>query len=496
MKKSQILDDFKLLIRIAEGAIEILFLTAIFEAIWRVAYYGKAFPSSYAGRELMLLIVVYVILTVTVFALCDCFHYGYVKLGDLLVSQWVSAFIVNFLAYFILCLAAHVALNPGPMFLIFLMDAVVTAFCGLVYTAIYHRVYVPKNMLLIYENESALDLKFKMDERNDKYAITEIISAHLSRNEICKAISRHDAVVINDIAGTKRNDILKYCYENSVRTYVVPKVSDIILTSAQNITLFDTPLKLVKGRGLSLIQCFVKRTFDMILCLVAMIPAVPLMFIIAAAIKIQDGGPVFYKQKRVTKDGKTFDILKFRSMVVDAESGGYDLSMRANGKDPRITKVGSVIRATRVDELPQLLNIIKGDMTIVGPRPERVENVEAYSAEMPEWHFREKVKAGLTGYAQIYGKYNTSAYDKLRLDLLYIENYSLLLDIRLIFQTVRILFSKEATEGFDKAEELEAKRERLVKELTKETGGVSAGNSSGSYSVTTKKAERLSAMGE
>ena len=183
----------------------------------------------------------------------------------------------------------------------------------------------------------------------------------------------------------------------------------------------------------------------------------------------------------MTKDGKIFEILKFRSMVVDAESGGYDLSMRANDKDPRITKVGAVIRATRMDELPQLLNILKGDMTIVGPRPERVENVEAYSAEMPEWHFREKVKAGLTGYAQIYGKYNTSAYDKLRLDLLYIENYSVLMDIRLIFQTVRILFSKESTEGFEKAGELVAKREKLVRELTKETVGVDAAGGLGYY---------------
>lgn len=228
-------------------------------------------------------------------------------------------------------------------------------------------------------------------------------------------------------------------------------------------------------------QRFTKRMFDLILCLIAMIPAAPLMLIIALAIKIQDGGPVFYEQKRVTKDGKIFEILKFRSMVVDAESGGYDLSMRANGKDPRITKVGAVIRATRMDELPQLLNILKGDMTIVGPRPERVENVEAYSAEMPEWHFREKVKAGLTGYAQIYGKYNTSAYDKLRLDLLYIENYSVLMDIRLIFQTVRILFSKESTEGFEKAGELVVKREKLVRELTKETVGAGAAGGLGYY---------------
>ena len=191
------------------------------------------------------------------------------------------------------------------------------------------------------------------------------------------------------------------------------------------------------------------------------------MLVTALAIKLEDGGPVFYKQRRVTRGGEQFDILKFRSMIVDAEKGGYTLSMRAGERDPRITKVGHFIRATRIDELPQLLNILKGEMSIVGPRPERVENVEAYSREMPEWHYREKVKAGLTGYAQVYGKYNTSAYDKLRLDLMYIENYSLMLDIKLIFMTVRILFSKEATEGFETEAEMEAHRQKIAQRLTR-----------------------------
>ena len=118
----------------------------------------------------------------------------------------------------------------------------------------------------------------------------------------------------------------------------------------------------------------------------------------------------------------------------------------------------------RVDELPQILNILKGDMSIVGPRPERVEHVEEYTKEIPEFEYRLKVKGGLTGYAQIYGKYNTSAYDKLRMDLMYIENYSLLLDIKLILTTIRIMFHKESTEGFEKAEE----NKELVKEYIDE----------------------------
>ena len=215
--------------------------------------------------------------------------------------------------------------------------------------------------------------------------------------------------------------------------------------------------------GLNIVQRTFKRLMDIVLCLIALVPAAPIMLIVALAIKIEDKGPVFYKQKRVTIGGKTFDILKFRSMIVDAEKPG--ISIPATGDDPRITKVGKVIRAMRIDELPQILNILKGDMSIVGPRPERVEHVEEYTKSIPEFEFRLKVKGGLTGYAQIYGKYNTSAYDKLRMDLLYIERYSLLLDIKLILTTIRIMFHKESTEGFETREENKEKLREYVEQL-------------------------------
>ena len=256
--------------------------------------------------------------------------------------------------------------------------------------------------------------------------------------------------------------MLKYCYKNSIRTYLVPKLSDIIYSGGEEITLFDTPLKLVKGRGLTPAQRFVKRTFDLILSGIAAIPTLIITLFVAIAIKAEDRGPVFYRQKRVTKDGKTFDILKFRSMIVDAESDGKPHP--ATDNDDRITKVGKVIRAMRIDELPQIFNILKGDMSIVGPRPERVEHCEKYGAEIPEFEFRNKVKGGLTGFAQIYGKYNTSALDKLRLDLMYIENYSLILDIKLILMTIRIMFKKESTEGFVKVP-VEVNNEQSEKQL-------------------------------
>jgi lipopolysaccharide/colanic/teichoic acid biosynthesis glycosyltransferase len=185
---------------------------------------------------------------------------------------------------------------------------------------------------------------------------------------------------------------------------------------------------------------------DLVLSLFALIVLSPVMAVVAILIHLEDGGPIFFRQERCTLNGEKFMILKFRSMIVDAEKDGRPRP--AGEEDDRITKIGHFIRATRIDELPQLVNIIKGEMSIVGPRPERVEHVEKYCADIPEFIFRQKVKGGLTGYAQVYGKYNTSALDKLKLDMIYIVNYSILMDIQIIFETVKVIFSKESTEGF------------------------------------------------
>ena len=210
--------------------------------------------------------------------------------------------------------------------------------------------------------------------------------------------------------------------------------------------MFDTPLLLSRNSGLTLEQRLGKRVLDIALSLAALIIFSPIFVLTALAIKLQDGGPIFFFQKRVTINGKEFFICKFRSMIVDAEQDGK--SLPAIDNDPRITEIGRFLRATRIDELPQLFNILKGDMSIVGPRPERTEHIEAYCSEIPEFSYRLKVRGGLTGYAQVYGKYNTTAYDKLKLDLMYIQNYSIKLDIEIILKTIQVLFEKESTDGF------------------------------------------------
>lgn len=225
----------------------------------------------------------------------------------------------------------------------------------------------------------------------------------------------------------------------------MPKIPDVIIKGATQLHLFDTPLLLTREYPLSVEQRVMKRLIDIICSLGLIIITAPIMFVTAIIIKAYDKGPVLYTQNRCTKNNLEFRILKFRSMRVDAEKDG--VARLAAQNDDRITPVGKFIRAVRIDELPQLFNIFMGDMSFIGPRPERPEIIAQYLENMPEFAYRTKVKAGLAGYAQVYGKYNTTPYDKLKLDLFYIENYSIILDLKLMLLTLKILLKAESTEG-------------------------------------------------
>ncbi len=463
-KKKQI-SGVKSLIRTAEGMLEIFILACAYYFVWRQGYEATLFPT-YFGYGKYVLTGVYAILVLVLFFAFDGFKFGYLRKMDALLSQWISLLIANFITYWQLCLIANVLIPITPMLILTGIGAVVALLCVIFFNWLYHRIYIPKNMAMVLGRDDAVTLKFKMETRPDKYHIGKLIPVEDGLESICQQIMQYDAVIINDVPAQIRNDIVKFCYRNQIRAYVTPKLTDIIVRGATNINLFDTPLLLVKGNGLTPSQRLCKRIMDLCLCLPVFVIAAPFMLLTAIAIKLEDGGPVFFKQKRATLGGNTFEILKFRSMVVDADKIGNQAGATSN--DPRITKVGKFIRATRIDELPQLLNIIRGDMSIVGPRPERVEHMEKYGASIPEFDFRTKVKGGLTGYAQVYGKYNTSPYDKLRLDLMYIENYSFILDIKLILMTIRIMLTKESTEGFDKVEEAERMKEEVLHQMHEE----------------------------
>jgi exopolysaccharide biosynthesis polyprenyl glycosylphosphotransferase len=305
--------------------------------------------------------------------------------------------------------------------------------------------YPPRKILLIYGNRHPGDLIQKMNSRKDKYDIEEAMHLSEGMDKIKKTIHEFEGVVIYDMPSHERNLILKYCFQESVRAYLVPKISDVIIMSTENIHLFDTPLLLSRNSSLNAEQVFVKRCFDLIVSCLMLVISSPFMLLFAVAIKCYDGGPVFYKQQRLTLDGKRFMIYKFRTMIVESEQASGARLCRKD--DDRITPVGRLLRRTHLDELPQIFNILKGEMSLVGPRPERPSIAAEYKKSIPEFDYRLKVKAGLTGYAQIYGKYNTTPYDKLKLDLFYIRNFSIWLDLKLLLLTFKILFQKENTEG-------------------------------------------------
>lgn len=263
-----------------------------------------------------------------------------------------------------------------------------------------------------------------------------------------------DVVFLSEDASDEfRNKIIDICIDDRKSLYIIPRMYEIGLISSKLNRVDDVPVLKVKKLGLTIEQRILKRTFDIIVSLIGIIISSPIMLCVAIAIKLQDNGQILYKQERVTYGEVTFNVLKFRTMIKDAEKVSGPVIAGEN--DPRITKLGRILRSTRLDELPQLFNILSGSMSIVGPRPERPFFVDKFKSEIPDYKYRTLVKAGLTGLAQVLGKYNTTAEDKVKYDIIYIRNYSFLSDLKLIVQTVKIIFMKESTEGLKQEESLE-----------------------------------------
>lgn len=439
-------DQFKRVINFFEGFILLAIHTAFFGYVWYTCYV-RQLEIPFFRRGDWAVIGVYALILFLLTHLYGGFRIGYLRLMDVLYSQILSLICANIVAYVEIVLISRHYLSAVPLVKMTMIQIVAILAWVFICKGIYALLYPPRQMLLVCYDRSPDDMIIKMNSRKDKYEICDMADLNVENLEnVCDMVANYEAVLIYDIPAYERNIILKRCFTESVRTYVTPKISDILLRGSDNIHLFDTPLYLSRNKGLSGDQIICKRLLDLIICIPVSILLLPLFFVIALLIKLYDGGPVLYKQPRLTIDGKVFDIYKFRSMRMDSEESGAQLAKK---HDDRITPVGRVLRAIHFDEFPQLINIIKGDMSLVGPRPERPEIAEQYKEIIPEFDFRLKVKAGLTGYAQVYGKYNTTPYDKLKLDLTYIENYSFWLDIKLMFLTFKILFQKENTEGID-----------------------------------------------
>ncbi len=443
------LNSFKRLIVLGFSLITVAFETWVYAWFWLNDFSIQIRHQLwFTFKGHVLAIAVYALLLFAFSTMYGGLNIGYLKTSEVIFSQIFATLIVNVITYGQDSLMYFWLMNPLPFLLLTVIQCVGVFVWSLLAQRVYRALFAPRKMLLIHGKRSHDELVRKFETRKDKYDICKCMDVAEGIPAICKeAEERYDAVVLGDIDVVSRNTIYKYCYGKGIRVYILPKISDVIMAGAEEMHIFDTPIFLTREYTLTIEQRFFKRLIDLVCASILLVIASPIMLITAIVIKLYDGGPVIYKQIRCTKDMREFGIMKFRSMRVDAEKDG--VARLAQKNDSRITPVGKFIRKVRIDELPQLINIIKGDMSFIGPRPERPEIISQYMEIMPEFAFRTKVKAGLAGYAQVYGKYNTTPYDKLKLDLTYIENYSVWLDIKLMLLTLKILFWPDSTEGVE-----------------------------------------------
>lgn len=447
--KDKSYEQYKRIFRFSEVLLTLDAMGGMFGILW-YRYLNMLNEKPFTGSGNLMQIAVYVVVTLILIKIFGGFEIGFFTPLNAILSQVLAMFCVNLVMAVQIVLTISSIYTLDEIFLAMLIlwgvQILFSILLVLLFDKLYVKLFPAWDMLVIYENDSIRLFLDKVNTRKDKYVVSEMIHISQGFEKICNKIKEHDSVIVYDVASNLRNDIIKFCYGEGVRVYQTPKLSDIMIRSAREHHLFDTPLLMSNNIGLSFEQKLLKRTIDIVISLLMLIVTSPIMLITALCIKLEDHGPVLFIQERVTLNDRPFMIYKFRSMIVDAEADGR--ARPAATDDERITKVGKFIRKTRIDELPQLFNVLKGDMSLVGPRPERIEHVRKYTEKIPEFRFRTKVKGGLTGYAQVYGKYNTTAYDKLKLDLMYIENYSLSLDFRIVVMTIKVLFMKSSTEGF------------------------------------------------
>ena len=420
-----------------------------FYSIW-IFYYNELLRIPYLMKGNYFVSGIYAIVFLIFMIVFDSTKFGDEKITNSIFSFFLTNFFTNILIYFVVIIPTYsrgfVAITPLVKTAI--KQEIFIIIWLLLTNMILSKLFPPMPILLISNKNSIDNILFKFNKKDTIYNVVDKIDSEKPIDDIVNKCNKFSNVIIGDINSNKRNDIIKYCFSNSINTFVIPKLSDIIIKNSSTIYVSDTPLFLSVNDGISFFDVLIKRFFDIVISIVSLIIFSPIFLIISMLIKFEDGGRVFFIQKRVTKDCKVFNIIKFRSMI-DEDS---EKVIPTSKNDIRVTKIGNFIRKTHIDELPQLINVLIGNMSIVGPRPERIEHVNIYKKEIIEFQYRFKVKAGITGLAQIYGKYNTSAYDKLKLDLIYIKNYSILLDIELILKTLKVLFAKEKTEGFDFAQ--------------------------------------------
>lgn len=416
-----------------------------FAMCWKLIYAAKTQLDLHTLSGL-LIVGIFLFIYITYGRIYDAFLVSINRISEMIYSQMLAVLISDGMMFVVIGLLTRSLPAVWPMILVWAVQGIIsTSWCVLAHRY-YYRTHKPRKTVVVYDIQRDIDELINDYGLKKKFDVQMSVTAEECIKNQLTVLEGVETVFICGVSSHERNVILKYCVEKNIDAYILPRIGDILMSSAKQMHMFHLPMLKVRRYHPTPEYLLVKRVFDIVSSGLMLIIVSPVMLATAIAIKATDGGPVFYKQCRLTRDGKKFDVLKFRSMRVDAEKDGV-ARLSTGSKDHRITPVGHFIRKVRIDELPQLINILKGDMSVVGPRPERPEIAEQYMKELPEFALRLQAKAGLTGYAQVYGKYNTTPYDKLQMDLMYISKPSFMEDLKIIFATIKILFIPESTEG-------------------------------------------------
>lgn len=413
-------------------------------------YYAQHIALPFYDRGNWVVVALYAVLYMIFGRVYGGFWISLNRISEIVYSQALAVMMTSGIMYMVTFLLERQLPNIWPVIAAFAVQLVLSGIWSMAAHVAYYILFPATKTIIVYDERQGMEKLIQDYGFEKKFTVIKTLTVEQCIANI-DLLHNAQTVFVSGVHSHERNIILKYCVEHGIMMYLVPRIGDVLMSGAQQMHMFHLPMLRVSRYNPSPWHTIAKRTFDVLSAGALFLVISPLMLITAIAIKT-DGGPVFYKQRRLTQDGKEFDVLKFRSMRVDAEKDGV-ARLSTGDKDDRITKVGHFIRNVRIDELPQLLNIIGGSMSVVGPRPERPEIASQYEEQIPEFKLRLQAKAGLTGYAQVYGKYNTTPYDKLQMDLLYIAHPSFWEDLRIIFATIKILFVPESTEGVAKGQQ-------------------------------------------
>ncbi len=424
--------------------LNLLLMTAAFSGCWYL-YYGERVASPFYRNGNYLVIALFMIIYCACCNVYEALLISMKPIAELIYSQCLAAMATDGVMFIITWLLTKELPKLWPLLMTLGVQLVLSTLWSYSANHWYYRTFPPRATAVIHDAREGLQELVQEYGLAKKYEVQMIVPVNecLQDLSILKGVK---TVFLSGVHSHDRNIILKYCIAEDIEVMVIPRIGDVLMSGSKPIHMFHLPMLQVRRYHASPEFLAMKRLMDIVISLLALILLSPIMLIVALAIKLYDGGPVLYSQVRLTKDGKRFRIHKFRSMRTDAEKDGV-ARLSTGDNDNRITPIGKVIRKLRLDELPQLWDILHGDLSIVGPRPERPEIAQQYMEEMPEFALRLQAKAGLTGYAQVYGKYNTTPYDKLQMDLTYIAHPSIVEDLKIMMATVKILFMSDSTEG-------------------------------------------------